>query len=242
MGFGPRLGCTVRLGTSPAAFHHPQPDRTAETRQVPHVDRPPLMRDRPRPTPRTADHLGGGLDRDHQLVGILGHLEDPQFVQSQHGLGQTGTVCHRQGPPSCCCHEQLQTMARPLTASQDPQRHLNPYSSRKSLDSPAARVGDVPSFPETRYIGSGYPQLNRPSQGFPAGVSGLPPGAAGTRIYDIAWRTSSSATFISCAVANRSSRLGADALTRNLARSPLRSARMERGSLTSSPTIGLPPS
>jgi hypothetical protein len=30
-----------------------------------------------------AIHLGGGLDRDHQLVGGLDHLEHPEAIESQ---------------------------------------------------------------------------------------------------------------------------------------------------------------
>ena len=91
-----------------------------------------IVRLGPGPAPAASLNRDRGLDGDHEFVGSLSHLEHPESVQSQHDLGQASSVTHRQGPPSCCCREQLQMMARPLAPSEDPQLPVAPDSNRKS--------------------------------------------------------------------------------------------------------------
>jgi hypothetical protein len=66
-------------------------------------------------------------------------------------------------------------------------------------------------------------------------------GLSAYRAYRAFVRMSDRASLISCAVEKRSVRYGAQAFRRNPARSPSRSARTVRGSMTDSPTIGLDP-
>lgn len=96
----PRLCPTVTVGTTPPSFQHPQPHRPTETCQIPDIDRTTVMSLRPSSTCSTASDHRRGLHSDHQLVSCFSHLEDPESVQSQHGLRQAVTVIHRQGSPS----------------------------------------------------------------------------------------------------------------------------------------------
>jgi len=95
----PRLGVAVIVDAAPPALVPHQACGPTEAGQVSDLDWHPIVGLGALTTAATANEVRVGLDVDDDLFGGLGHLEDPEAVESQQRVCQPTTVDHRQGSP-----------------------------------------------------------------------------------------------------------------------------------------------
>lgn len=95
----PRPGLAVRLGAAPDPLGPHHHHRAPGDGQVPHLDPPPAVSDRPGAALRAAGHVGNRLHRQPPLAVDLELGADHEPGHAEQRRRAVTTVHHRQGPP-----------------------------------------------------------------------------------------------------------------------------------------------
>ena len=130
---GPRLRVTRVFAAPPPALVPHQPCRPPETREIPDRDRHPIVRLGAHPAARAALDRRGRLDRDHELVGVLGHPKHAEPVQSQQCFRQADTVTHVRGLLVVAAVEQPQRWRDPWPARWTPATSHSPLQCEEPV-------------------------------------------------------------------------------------------------------------